>query len=73
MTRTPNSAIHDYCLACFGWGFNTVNNSTDYEDEHECVSCRGSGRRTKETNRWEASVHAGFEFAEAARFARLGR
>lgn len=46
--RIPNAAITDPCPGCLGWGGHTVNNSTDYEDEHECGFCRGSGRRTKE-------------------------
>lgn len=46
MTRRPNPAIHDYCRTCFGWGAHTVRKGTDYEDELECLDCRGSGIRT---------------------------
>lgn len=48
MPVTPRPGIHDYCVPCFGWGVHTVNNSTDYEDELECVDCHGTGTREKE-------------------------
>lgn len=43
MNRRPNPAIHDYCRACFGYGFHTVGKGTDYQDEIECLDCHGSG------------------------------
>lgn len=49
INRKPNPAIHDYCRPCFGYGSTTVKGS-DWEDEIECLDCRGSGvRAAKET------------------------
>ena len=48
MPLAPRPGIHDYCVPCFGWGAYTVNNSTDYEDELECIICGGTGIRTEQ-------------------------
>lgn len=49
MTVSPRPGIRDYCIPCQGWGVHTVNNSTDYEDVHECTFCHGTGIRKEET------------------------
>ena len=48
MTIAPRPGTHNYCAACLGWGVHTVNNSTDYEDELECITCGGTGIRTEQ-------------------------
>jgi hypothetical protein len=48
MAVKPRPGAHDYCTSCMGWGSYTVHNSTDYEDELECITCGGTGIRTKQ-------------------------
>ena len=45
--RRVNPGVNDHCRSCFGWGFTTVWKGTDYQDELECLDCRGSGVRTE--------------------------
>lgn len=48
MTLAPKPGIHNYCRVCMGYRHYTVGNSTDWEDERDCISCNGTGIRATE-------------------------